>query len=77
MPPQPPQLPFHCCNSWRWPHWLFLEGRQAGRLLEKDERELLRWKRNKTGRRKKKRESPMNIFKKIQARASVVVVVAG
>ena len=52
---------------------------QAGRQVsEKEERELLRWKRNKTGRRKKKkRESPMNILEKIQARASEVVVVAG
>ena len=40
---------------------------------EKEERELLRWKRNKTGRRKKKRESPMNILEKIQARASEMV----
>ena len=41
--------------------------------MRKREGELLRWKRNKTGRRKKKRESPMNILEKIQARASEVV----
>ena len=51
---------------------------RAGRqVLEKEVREPLRWKRGKTGRRKKKRESPMNILEKIQARASEVVVVAG
>ena len=42
---------------------------QAGRqVLEKEEREPLRWKRGKTGRRKKKRESPMNIFKKCSSK---------
>ena len=55
---------------------LAFPGGQAGRqVLEKEEREPLRWKRGKTGRRKKKRESPMNILEKIQARASEVVVV--